>query len=158
MTKDLLAQYKGRRHNDSILAENRRDEMQMNTKSTFRLCSPYTFWKKTTWGQTKPKINKKTPEPLKPAEWKPSRPKDPKKIDNRFYSNHTFPSTTASLALANLAFFDMPAACLRCFLVEGAPSVVDIGVAAPEGSADASSNCPSPVNVRVSLLYFHSLL
>ena len=59
---------------------------------------------------------------------------------------YTSPSMTASLCLTALAFFDMPAAFLRCFLAAGAPvASVDMGVAAPEGSADASSNWPSPV-------------
>ena len=54
---------------------------------------------------------------------------------------YTSPSMTASLCLTALAFFDMPAAFLRCFLAAGAPvASTDMGVAAPEGSADASSN------------------
>lgn len=58
---------------------------------------------------------------------------------------------TASLCLTALAFFVMPAAFLRGFLAAGAPSVVDMGVAAPEGSAEASSNWPSPIVSQMSV-------
>jgi hypothetical protein len=50
------------------------------------------------------------------------------------------PSATANLCFKVFAFLLMP---LRRFV--GGPSAVETGVAAPDGFAETSSKCPSPI-------------